>query len=183
MNSPNVRLMYRTAQRDRPGGLLQRHDFRPQPQPQEQEQEQATKPNAPSSQSQSLARYVPGEGLIFLFNHEGLESQPRAWKGTAASRMLNDTPLGAMFEDIAAQVIDRGLQAMPSAPVNGKEVVGVLSHLASKAICHRRSGSFNPPQPKAAVVVVREAAQNEVATRLLKQLEDALEACRAAEWA
>ena len=153
---------------DRPGGLDRRHDFG-----QAEAQAQATKPSTAPPKSQSLARYVPGEGLIVLLDHEGLEAQPAAWKGTAASKMLNDTPLGAMLEDIAAQVVDRGLQSMPGAPVNGKEVVALLSHMASKGFAIGVCGSFNPPQPKAAVVVVRDADQNEVSKRIMKRLEGA----------
>lgn len=132
---------------------------------------QASPPSTVPPKSQSLARYVPGEGLIVLIDHEGFEIQPEAWKKTAASKMLNGTPLGAMFKDIAAQVFDRGLQSTPGAPVNGKEVVALLSHLGSQGFAIGFCGSFNPPRPKAAVLVIRNAAENELAQRVMKRLE------------
>ncbi|WP_406697665.1 DUF1559 domain-containing protein [Singulisphaera sp. Ch08] len=135
-------------------------------------QSQAAPPNTAPQKSQSLARYVPGEGLILLIDHEGFEAQSDAWKGTAAFKMLTDTTLGAMFENIAAQVVDRGLQSAPGAPINGKEVVALLAHLASKGFAIGFCGSLNPPQPKAAVMVIRDAGQNEVAKRIMKRLED-----------
>ncbi|AGA25102.1 DUF1559 domain-containing protein [Singulisphaera acidiphila] len=136
-------------------------------------EDQAPKPGTASPKSQSLARYIPGERLIVLIDHEGLEAQPDAWKGTAASKMLNGTPLGAMLLDIAAQVVDHGLQSMPGAPFNGKEVVALLAHMTSKGFAIGFCGSFDPPQPKAAVMVIRDAGRNEVSQRLMKRLEDA----------
>ena len=52
------------------------------------------------------ARFVPSEGLAILLEHNGLDSRPEAWKGTAAYKMLNETPLGAMLEDITAQLVE-----------------------------------------------------------------------------
>ncbi|WP_254053681.1 hypothetical protein [Singulisphaera sp. GP187] len=138
-----------------------------------QVQAQATKPNSPPPKSQSLARYVPGDGLIVLIDHEGLEAQPGAWKGTAAFKILNDTTLGAMLEDIAAQVVDRGLQSAPGAPVSGKEVVGLLTHMASQGFAIGYCGSLNPPQPKAGVLVVRNADQSDVIKRIMQRMEGA----------
>lgn len=138
-----------------------------------QAQDQAPKPSTAPPKSQSLARYIPSEGLIVLIDHEGLEAQPDAWKGTAASKMLNNTPLGAMLEDIAAQVVDHGLQSIPGVPFNGKEVIALLAHMTSKGFAIGFCGSFAPPQPKAAVMVIRDADRNEVSQRLMKRLEDA----------
>ena len=136
-------------------------------------QAQVAKQGAAASKSRSLVRYVPGDGLVVLLDHEGVGSQPAAWKGTAAYKMLNETALGAMLEDIAVQVADRGLQAVPGAPINGKDAVALLSHLGSKGFAFGFCGSFSPPrpQPKAGVFVVRDAAKNEVFTRVVKRLE------------
>jgi prepilin-type processing-associated H-X9-DG protein len=76
-----------------------------------------------------------------------------------------------MIEDIATQVVDRGLQGMPGgAPVNGKELVGLLVHLAKKGVVVGYCGSFNPPQPKAMVVVIRDAGKNEVFKRVIGRI-------------
>ena len=103
---------------------------------------------------------MPSEGLAALVEHNGLDARPDAWKGTAAYKMLNETSLGAMIEDITVQLIDRGLQGMPGAPLTGKEAVGLLTHLASKGFVIGYCGSLDPPQPKAVVVVIRDAAKN-----------------------
>ena len=64
----------------------------------------------------SLGRYVPGDGLAVLVVHEGLDSQPAAWKATAAYKMFTESSLCAMLEDLATQVADRSLRSLPGAP-------------------------------------------------------------------
>jgi prepilin-type processing-associated H-X9-DG protein len=118
-----------------------------------------------------LARYVPAEGLAILVEHNGFDTQPGAWKATAAARMLNETSLGTMLEDITAQVVDRGLQRLPGgAPVNGKEVVAVIAHLAHQGFAIGYCGTLNPPQPKAAVLVIRGAAKSEVFKQIVARI-------------
>ena len=126
---------------------------------------------ATGQEAQPLARYVPSEGLAILLEHNGLDANPAAWKGTAAYKMLNETPLGVMMEDIAVQVVDRGLKGLPGgAPVVGKELVGLLVHLARKGVVVGYCGSLNPPQPRAVVVVIRDAAKNDVFKRLIGRI-------------
>ena len=130
----------------------------------------AAGPIASAQEPKPLARYVPSDGLVALVDHEGLESRPAAWKGSAAYAMLNGTTLGAMIEDVATQVIDRALVTVPGPPVNGKEVVSLLSHMAAKGFVVGYCGSFNPPQPRAAVLVVRDANKSEVFKAVLARL-------------
>src|SRR5262249_2189169 len=93
-----------------------------------------------------------------------------AWKNTAAYKMLNETSLGAMIEDITAQVADRALQAGPGAPVSGRELVALLVHLAGKGFAVGVQFNPQPPQPKAAVGVIRDAAKNEVFRRIVGRI-------------
>ena len=83
---------------------------------------------ARSQPPEPLARYVPAEGLAALVEHNGFAAHPEAWKATAAYKMLNETTLGAMLEDILVQLADRGFQTAPGAPLLGKELVALLSH-------------------------------------------------------
>jgi prepilin-type processing-associated H-X9-DG protein len=119
---------------------------------------------------ESLARYVPADGLALLFEHNGLDARPEAWRGTAAYKMLNETSLGAMLEDIATQLADRGLQGGPGAPINGKDAIDLLKHLASKGFAFGYCGSFNPAQPRAGVLVIRDAAKSEAFKRVVAQI-------------
>ncbi len=82
--------------------------------------------------AQPLAQYIPAEGLAALVEHAGFDAHPEAWKGTALYRMLNATSLGAMLEDILSQVADQGFRAAHGAPLTGKELVALLSHLLNQ---------------------------------------------------
>jgi prepilin-type processing-associated H-X9-DG protein len=61
-----------------------------------------------------LARYVPANDLVAYWELEGLDSHPAAWKKSAAYKLLNDTSLGALIEDLAAQAIDLYQQNGPA---------------------------------------------------------------------
>ncbi|MGP0065542.1 MAG: DUF1559 domain-containing protein [Isosphaeraceae bacterium] len=126
--------------------------------------------SAQQPEAEPLARYFPAEGLAILFEHQGLDAHPDAWKGTAAYKMLNETSLGAMLEDIATQVADRALRAVPGAPITGKEAVGLLIHLARKGFAVGLVVNTEPPQPRAVVVVIRDAARNEVFKQLIGRI-------------
>ena len=117
-----------------------------------------------------LARYIPAEGLTALLEHDGLGAHPEAWKASAAYKMLNETTLGAMLEDILAQVADRALQSGPGAPVSGKELVMLLSHLADKGFAVGYQHNPQPPQPKAVFLVIRDAADSALIRRLISRI-------------
>jgi prepilin-type processing-associated H-X9-DG protein len=116
-----------------------------------------------AQEAEPLARYVPLDGLSILVENNGLASKPKAWKATATYKMLNETTLGAMLEDITAQLVDRAFQGgAPAAPFTGKEAVGLLEHLIGEGFAIGYCGSLNPPQPRAVVIVIRNAAKNPV---------------------
>ena len=54
-----------------------------------------------------LARYVPREGLAGYLEFDGLDAHEAAWKASAAYKVLNETKLGALFEDVFRQLVAR----------------------------------------------------------------------------
>ncbi len=52
-----------------------------------------------------LARYLPQQDLAAYLEFEGLDAHAAAWHKSAAYKLLNDTSLGALLEDIATQAI------------------------------------------------------------------------------
>ncbi|WP_165227235.1 hypothetical protein [Aquisphaera insulae] len=122
----------------------------------------AAKVDAPApSASTSLARYVPKDNLLFHLNFDGLDAHAEAWQKTAAYKMLTTTPLGAMLEEVAAQLLDRAMENASSKRLTGAEVVTLLETIAHKGF----SFSLNVPQvkgsPGAAMVVFRGLAAKE----------------------
>jgi prepilin-type processing-associated H-X9-DG protein len=72
-----------------------------------------------------LARYVPRDGLAGYIELDGLDAHPAAWKGSAASKLLNQTRLGAVLEDILNQLI-----VTSQAPIQPGTVIGCFKELA-----------------------------------------------------
>ncbi|WP_422928228.1 DUF1559 domain-containing protein [Singulisphaera sp. PoT] len=119
-----------------------------------------------------LARYMPAQDLAALFEHDGFDSQPAAWQATAAYQMLNKTTLGRMLDEVVAQSLDRLIQSAPGAPLNGKDAVELLKHLARKGVLIGYAGKVGPggPSPQAVAVVIRGAGKNEVFKRVVGKL-------------
>jgi prepilin-type processing-associated H-X9-DG protein len=125
---------------------------------------------AEADEPESLARYIPAEGLSALIEHEGLSSHGDAWKATAAYKMLNETSLGAMLEDLAVQVANRAIQASPGAPLSGKELIALLRHLIEEGFALGLTADPQQPGHGFRVVVIRDAADNDVFRRILQRI-------------
>ncbi|MFO0907203.1 MAG: hypothetical protein U0794_02370 [Isosphaeraceae bacterium] len=81
-----------------------------------------------------LARYVPGEHLALLIEHDGLDNHAEGWAKTAAFKMLNETKLGAMLEAMTAQLADRVLASYPNRKLNGADVATIIKHAAMRGV-------------------------------------------------
>ena len=81
----------------------------------------------------SLARYVPKQdNLFFYFELDGLDAHSAAWKNSAAYKLLNDTKLGALLEDLTGQGLELMQQsAPPDRRVKPAELIGLFK-LAAK---------------------------------------------------
>jgi hypothetical protein len=82
-----------------------------------------------TSEAAPLARYIPKDGLAVYFESAGLNSNIEGWKKTAAYKMLNDTPLGYMLEDIGAQYFDLIMRPLPVRKITGAELVKVVKYM------------------------------------------------------
>ena len=79
-----------------------------------------------------LPRFVARDNLIFYVDFDGLDAHSEAWQKTAAYKMLNQTPLGTMLEELAAQLLDKFLEIMPNHKFSGAEAVTLVKHMARK---------------------------------------------------
>jgi hypothetical protein len=85
---------------------------------------------AAAAEAVPLARYIAKENLLVYFEFSGLDAHAATWKKTAAYRMLTETPLGALLDEVAGQLLDRGLNLLPNRRLSGPEVVTVVKHVA-----------------------------------------------------
>ena len=58
-----------------------------------------------------LARYIPANDLLLYVEIDGLDAHAPAWKKSALYRLLNETKLGAMLDDLLAQGVTQFLAA------------------------------------------------------------------------
>ena len=124
----------------------------------------------PASAPKSLARYVPATDLVFYLEFDGLDAHAAAWKKTATSKLLNETKLGAMLEDLLTQVVDQATAAdrqNPEAPdLKASEFVQLYKVMARDGFVMGLAGGL-AGEPLA-VMVFRNGAKNGAREFLIK---------------
>lgn len=76
---------------------------------------------------------VAGRDKLVLFvEFDGLDAHEDGWRKTAAARMLSDTPLGTMLEEVGVPLMERLTTWLPNRKINGADAVVVVKHLARK---------------------------------------------------
>ena len=77
-----------------------------------------------------MGRFFPKDRLIAYVEFAGLDEHADSWKKTAAYKMLNETPLGGMLEEVAGQLVDKVLTFMPDHRLSGPEIVKLVEGIA-----------------------------------------------------
>lgn len=116
---------------------------------------------APKAEPIPLGRFMARDGLFLHVQSAGLESRESAWKATAAQRMLNETSLGAMLEEVGAQLADRLLDYLPNRKITGAEAVTIVEHLARKGWALGLSADPQAPNGVRGVLVLRGVSDKE----------------------
>jgi prepilin-type processing-associated H-X9-DG protein len=102
-----------------------------------------------------LARYVPRQGLAGYLEFDGLDAHPAAWKGSAAYKLLNETKLGALLEDIVSQLITQA-----QAPIMAGDLVGGFKLVARQGLAAGIWGK--DPEDRQTVVILRGGGHGEL---------------------
>jgi len=105
-----------------------------------------------------LGRFVPRDNLIFYVDFDGLDAHAEAWQKTAAYRMLNQTPLGVMLEEVAAQLLDKPLESLPNRKLSGAEIVTLVKLMARKGWVLALNANEKGANPFVGTLVLRGAA-------------------------
>jgi len=117
-----------------------------------------------------LSRYVPRDNLIFYVEFDGLDAHADAWRKTAAYKILNDTPTGAMLEDLFVQLVGK----IPGGKISGPDALALFKHVARSGFI--LAGAKDPAKPKDvfSVLVLRDAYKNKdvrpIAARAMQAL-------------
>lgn len=113
-----------------------------------------------SSPSGSLGRYVPVDNLLFYAEFEGLDRHATTWKKSAYFKLLNETKLGELLEDLAVQGIEK---ALATAPRQGRPTPAGLLGVFKAALKDGFVFALAKPDPgrdPSAVFVLRNARKN-----------------------
>ena len=116
----------------------------------------------PAAEPIPVGRYMARDQLFLYVESAGLDSRDDAWRKTAAYRMLNETSLGVMLEEVGGQLADRILDYLPNRKISGAEAVTIIEHLARKGWAIGLGADPNAPNRVRGVVVLRGVVNKEM---------------------
>ncbi|MGO9813997.1 MAG: hypothetical protein ACLP53_24970, partial [Isosphaeraceae bacterium] len=121
-----------------------------------------------SSGAPPLARYLPQQELAAYLEFEGLDTHASAWHNSAAYKLLHDTSLGALLEDIGGQVVELAQQSVPPGKrIAPNDYLNLLKHAARNGLA---LGVFGKgPDNTHVAAVIRKGNRPEI-VRLLEAL-------------
>ena len=122
-----------------------------------------SEPKAPAATvaAPSLARFVPDRDLILYLEYQGLDAHAEAWHKTAAHRLITETKLGTLLEDMAIQAIDVYQEVFPSeVQIKGVDAVEIVKRIARNGFV---VAIFGKPQERwRYLVVLRQCDRPEI---------------------
>jgi hypothetical protein len=112
---------------------------------------------AKQSKSASLGRYIPAKSLVVYVEFDGLDQHSGAWKKSAFYKLLNETKLGLLLEDLTIQAIEKLIASSPAGTMpRAAEVLEIIKAVA------RDGFAFGLCEPSPMVFVVRNGSRNGV---------------------
>ncbi len=114
----------------------------------------------PSGPPIPLAHYVPAGNLVAYLEFEGLDAHGDAWKKSALYQVLNDTPAGAMLEDVVEQLAEQFSAKSGTRLASGKEYVALLEHVARNGFVFAAGGGPDDPKSAFTVLAIRGVFNN-----------------------
>ncbi len=108
-----------------------------------------------------LARAVPRQDLFVYLEFHGLDAHADAWHKTAAYRLLNETKLGALLEELAVQAIEVYQVTVPTKiHIKGVDVVDAVKRVARDGFVFAVSGK--PPERARYIIALRRGDRPEI---------------------
>ncbi len=133
----------------------------------------AIPPNSASTSASAAGettRYVTSDRLVYMIESEGLKNHAEAWQKTNASKLLTGTPVGAMLETVASQLIDQLFVGDATKKVTGAEIVSLFKHVAQNGWVFAINTVDKGPRPYRITLVLKRATEKSmrpVTSRLL----------------
>ncbi len=112
---------------------------------------------------------MPQQDLFLLLEYDGLDAHADAWHASAAYKLLTETKLGALLEDLTGQGIAMALEsAGPQRLVTSAEIVDLVKHAARRGFV---VGAWGKESAKRKVVMVARGGDRPEVRRLLEAAE------------
>jgi hypothetical protein len=125
------------------------------------------------AQETSPARYVPKDNVALYVEYQGLDAQADAWKKTAAYKILNNTPAGAMIDSVVLQLLDRLPTVDPKGkpiPIRGSELFAVVTHMARSGFVFAVVDNKESPEESPYILVIRNGFKNKEISPILARM-------------
>jgi prepilin-type processing-associated H-X9-DG protein len=121
----------------------------------------------------NLARYVPQQDLFLLLEYDGLDAHADDWHASAAYKLLTETKLGALLEDLAGQGIAMALEsAGPQWQVTPAEIIDLVKQITRRGFV---VGAWGKDSGRRKVVMVARGGDRPEVRHLLEAAEAAEE--------
>jgi hypothetical protein len=133
-------------------------------------QGQAGTASGPAAQEKPkpLARYVPREDLFMFLEFDGMDAHPDSWRRSAAYKLLNETRLGALLEDLGLQAMEVFQESVAAEKrIAGVDALDLLKQLFRDGFVLAMSGK--PPYDSPMILVLRHGDEPEF-RRLLEAM-------------
>ncbi|MDG3006701.1 hypothetical protein [Paludisphaera mucosa] len=129
----------------------------------------AVEPASPATSTPGAA-YVARDNLGMYLEFDGLDAHEDAWRKTAAYRMLNDTPMGAMLQEVGVPLFERVAGWLPNRKINGADGVAIIKHLARKGFVVAAHADPSAPTGRRGVIVLKGAVTSKESQALFSRL-------------
>src|SRR5262245_59253875 len=81
-----------------------------------------------------LSKFIPQGSLRAYLAFDGVDAHADAWGPSTTNKLLNDTTLGALFEDIITQASEQALASTPGRKLSGQDVAAILKHALKSGV-------------------------------------------------
>jgi hypothetical protein len=123
---------------------------------------------APGGAATPLSSYVPGGKIVGYLEFSGLDSHPEAWRKSAMYKILNDTPVGAMLEDVLTQYIQQTSKG--ETKITAAESVALIKHVFQHGFMVAAFGDLKAQDSEAGVIVFRGAYKSKEIRPIIARL-------------
>ncbi len=118
---------------------------------------------ASDTSGDGLARYAPGENLVFYLEFAGLGEHEQGWRKTAAYRLLNETSVGRLLEDCVVDMLRSSLSDSGELPIGTADTRSIFEHIARHGFVVAVAGKMGAKPT--VVAAVRDAGRVETRPR------------------